>query len=123
MSMIKQEKSRQESFKIVFDAVMQHVPHDEEVLEALHQLGTESTSKFRFLDALEERYRDLPIPLFNRVLELCDGEEYECIRECAERHGINRKTMEKWLSGRNGMPARFKEMELRYANKCKEHTD
>ena len=69
MSMIKQEKSRQESFKIVFDAVMQHVPHDEEVLEALHQLGTESTSKFRFLDALEERFADPPLSIVAKLKE------------------------------------------------------
>ena len=99
MSMIEQEKSRQEAFAIVFDAVMQHVPHDEEVLEALHRLGTEPTTKFRLLDALEERYGDKPMPLFNYVRSMLDDDEREeyLRRMKAREIDAERKSLEEKL--------------------------
>mgnify|MGYP002351077276 FL=1 len=44
----------------------------------------------------------------------CDGVIFNSIKDCANHHNIKVSTMKSWLSGKNRMPQKFKDMELRY---------
>ena len=45
---------------------------------------------------------------------VCDGILFNSIRECAEYYGVNKVTMQSWLSGRNKMPQEFIDKGLSY---------
>lgn len=45
---------------------------------------------------------------------ICDGVIYESIKDCAEKYGINKGTMQKWLQGIHKIPEDFQELGLRY---------
>lgn len=45
---------------------------------------------------------------------ICDGVEYECVKDCAKFYGIKADTMRKWLNGGLNMRKDFIERGLRY---------
>lgn len=53
-----------------------------------------------------------PIGITKKVS--CDNIIFESITKCAEYYGVKMITMSAWLSGRNGIPQKFKDMGLRY---------
>lgn len=47
-------------------------------------------------------------------LVICDNKIFNSIKECAEYYNTNSTTMQKWLSGKNGMPQKFVYLGLSY---------
>ena len=47
-------------------------------------------------------------------LVICDNKIFNSIKECGEYYNTNSTTMQKWLSGKNGMPQKFVYLGLSY---------
>lgn len=45
---------------------------------------------------------------------ICDGVEYECIKDCAQQYDVPVGSMNQWLVGRRGAPQKFIDMGLSY---------
>lgn len=63
-------------------------------------------------DSLKEARKGGKNPRARKVI--CEGIVFNCIKDCAEHYGINRKTMTDWLLGRHSMKQEFIEKELSY---------
>ena len=48
----------------------------------------------------------IQVPQFKKVF--CENKIFNTIKECAEYYGVNKSTMQAWLSGRNVMPNKYK---------------
>ena len=61
----------------------------------------------------KERCRISNIGKVTRIV-FCENTIFTSITQCAKYYGINRKTMNDWLTGKNPMPVDFQEKGLKY---------
>lgn len=72
---------------------------------------TDETKK-KMSESKKQEYRGGGNPKARKTV--CEGREFDCIKDCAKAYEVAYSTMRDWLNGRYKMPQRFIELDLHY---------